>query len=213
MAFKRTDWNALIDQVNALITSNSLPATPLVEVEKGHVWKKDDVTVLRSKLTEICTNHPTFAVPLNKWSQKLMSELTAATSGCQCTADVYLYNASYSNGSIVLEGLRSTMTALTHKTDGTNTVYGYVYTQKYISYRTYSTWKFVVSAEFHGGWGYDSSSKTYTLPVLTLTTILGSGSSLNINYGSVTNNSNDQFMLVWSTSKTVLDAYVALHYA
>ena len=84
MAFTRDAWNALIDQVNALITTNSLSAAQLVEVPKGHVWTKTDVTLIRNKLTEICTNNPTFAVTLNKWSQKLMTELSAAISGCAC---------------------------------------------------------------------------------------------------------------------------------
>ena len=89
MAFKRDDWNALIDKVNALITSNGLSAVPLADVAKGHVWKKSDVTKVRDKLTEICTNGPTFAVTLNKWSSKLISELEAAIDGCSCTSDVY----------------------------------------------------------------------------------------------------------------------------
>jgi hypothetical protein len=94
MAFKRDDWNALIDKVNALITSNGLSAVPLVEVAKGHVWKKDDVQLVRNKLTEICTNHPAFSVTLNKWSQKLIAELSAAISACQCSSLLTCYEVT-----------------------------------------------------------------------------------------------------------------------
>ena len=83
-AFKRSDWNDIIDRANGLInTCNNTEVTPLNHVSENHIWTRADIEAVRSKLTELCSN-ASFSAPLIKWTQAIISELNAATENCEC---------------------------------------------------------------------------------------------------------------------------------
>ena len=84
MAWKRTDWNALIRLVNALIDNGCASGTKLQEVNPGHIWTVGDITAVRNTLTAMCANKPTFSVALKTWKQDIIDELNAAIADCVC---------------------------------------------------------------------------------------------------------------------------------
>ena len=75
MAFTRSDWQAVIDHINGLITSNSLSAKPLPAAPTNHKWSVQDITEARNKLAEISNGQVQFVAPLVKWSQVIIDEL------------------------------------------------------------------------------------------------------------------------------------------
>ncbi len=95
-AFKRSDWNLLIQQVNAQAVACGY-SEPLEEVTEGHIWSVEDVTQMRNALLEICANGPEFNEPLTIWSQALVDELQSAIVNCGC-CDWALYELPYTWG-------------------------------------------------------------------------------------------------------------------
>jgi hypothetical protein len=91
MAWKRSDWNDIIQRVNALCT-NPDPGcdalSTLDEVPENHKWSVGDITSVRNKLTEICDEN-TFSAELVKWKQDIIDEIEAAIDAgwCNCCAD------------------------------------------------------------------------------------------------------------------------------
>jgi len=77
----RDDWNDLIRRVNALSCADGIPLT---EVAVNHVWTTDDITAVRSRLTAICTNAPSFSADLRTWKQNIIEELNNAIDECEC---------------------------------------------------------------------------------------------------------------------------------
>ena len=82
--FKRSDWNGILQQINALITANGLSAAVLPTVPNGHRWSTADIQAARNKLNEISLVPLVFAAPLVKWSQAIVDELNAAIRNCVC---------------------------------------------------------------------------------------------------------------------------------
>lgn len=81
--FKRSDWNAIIDKINALSSTCNDTVTPLDHVDVNHRWSKQDIIDARNKITEHC-NNVTFTADLIKWTQKIIDELNAAIDDCDC---------------------------------------------------------------------------------------------------------------------------------
>ena len=82
--FKRSDWNGILQQINALITANGLSAAVLPTVPNGHRWSTADIQAARNKLNKISLVQLVFAAPLVKWSQAIVDELNAAIRNCVC---------------------------------------------------------------------------------------------------------------------------------
>ena len=82
--FKRSDWNGILQQINALITANGLSAAVLPTVPNGHRWSTADIQARANKLSEISLVPLVFAAPLVKWSQAVVDELNAAIRNCVC---------------------------------------------------------------------------------------------------------------------------------
>lgn len=92
MAWKREDWNDIIQRVNALDCIGS----PLPLVEPSHILTKSDIQTIRDKLNDICTNHPTFSQPLRKWKQSVVDEINAAIDDCECNLWPGMYSIAVS---------------------------------------------------------------------------------------------------------------------
>ena len=87
MAFKRSDWNSIIDQVNALITSCGSAVAQLTEVPTDHIWSVADILVVRDALTQLCNS--TFSADTVKWTQAIIDEINNAIANCQCGPTVF----------------------------------------------------------------------------------------------------------------------------
>ncbi len=84
IVYTRPAWNSIIDQINAKIASCASSVTPIPEVNPGHVWTPDDVTLVRKTLTQLCTNGPVFSAPLTIWAQSVIDEISTALANCVC---------------------------------------------------------------------------------------------------------------------------------
>ena len=85
MAWKRSDWNGIIQRINAIIDTCGSDVDPLGEAPENHIWSADDITAVRDRLTEICTIAPECSTELVKWKQEIIDELNAAIDECDCT--------------------------------------------------------------------------------------------------------------------------------
>jgi hypothetical protein len=85
MAWKRSDWNSIIQRANSIIETCGSDAEPLDEAPENHIWSADDIMAVRDKLTEICTIAPEFSTELVKWKQEIIDELNTAINECDCT--------------------------------------------------------------------------------------------------------------------------------
>lgn len=86
MAWKREDWNDIIQRINDLVQnpdSGCDTLTPLDEVDPNHIWTKQDVIDVRDKLQEIC-NENTFNEVLRLWSQVVIDEINEAIDNGWC---------------------------------------------------------------------------------------------------------------------------------
>jgi hypothetical protein len=123
-AWKRTDWNDIISRVNSLAANppadtDCEPVPPLSPVGPNHVWTKTDISQVRDKLREICSD-TTWSAELRLWTQELVDELNAAIDAgwCNCEPEeecrpdcsnalgsVTTYSGSYTaSGCLVLSG-------------------------------------------------------------------------------------------------------------
>ena len=86
MAWKRSDWNAIVQQVNDLIAdppSGCPQLDALEEVGPSHKWSAKDFLAVRSRLFEMC-NYSTFIAFAYKWKRDLIDEINAAISNGWC---------------------------------------------------------------------------------------------------------------------------------
>jgi hypothetical protein len=86
--YKRTDWNAIIAQVNALATHPSSgcdPVSTLPTVAAEHRWSKADIRAIQAKLKEICKDNTFTAIP-DKWKRSIIDEINTAIAKnwCDC---------------------------------------------------------------------------------------------------------------------------------
>ena len=85
-----SDWNSIIDQINALIASCGSGVAPLSQVTGPHIWTVQDILTVRSTLTQLCTSsNPTFSAATMKWTQAIIDEINAAIAGCRCGPIVF----------------------------------------------------------------------------------------------------------------------------
>jgi hypothetical protein len=82
--FTRTAWNAIIDQINAKITSCEASVTPIPEVNPDHIWTVDDVALVRTTLSALCTGS-TFTTTLRLWAQDVINEINTVLANCNCS--------------------------------------------------------------------------------------------------------------------------------
>jgi hypothetical protein len=85
-AYKRTDWNSIIQRVNALCQSPSAGCDAVAlldEVGENHRWSVQNIQAVRDKLTEICSEN-TFTAELVKWKQDIVDEIEAAIARGWC---------------------------------------------------------------------------------------------------------------------------------
>jgi hypothetical protein len=80
----RDDWNDIIQRVNAISDSGCSSGTPLPEVAENHIWTIDDIELVRGRLTQMCSNSPSFTTDLEKWKQEIIDEIEEAIENCQC---------------------------------------------------------------------------------------------------------------------------------
>jgi hypothetical protein len=84
MAFKRSDWNAVIQAVNDKNDSLGHPVAYLQLVGPDHLWSTSDVIAVRAKLQALCTeSNPVFTADTTKWTQAIVNELYDAITNCQ----------------------------------------------------------------------------------------------------------------------------------
>lgn len=88
MAWRREDWNDIIQRINDLI-ANPDPGCEdiesLEEVAGRHIWTPDDIAAVRDKLVEICPEN-IFEAETVKWKQQIIDEIEAAIENgwCDC---------------------------------------------------------------------------------------------------------------------------------
>ncbi len=82
--FKLSDWNSIVQAINALIakSSSSTPSLPIITAP--HRWSVADIVAARNALIAICTNGPTFNAATVKWTQAIVTELNTAIADCVC---------------------------------------------------------------------------------------------------------------------------------
>jgi hypothetical protein len=98
------DWNGIIQQVNVLAANPDPgcdPVLALSEVTAPHIWKGADVTAVRGKLLEICTDN-VFIVSLEYWKQDIIDEINTAIAvgWCGCEEEC-LPECSNAQGDVV----------------------------------------------------------------------------------------------------------------
>jgi len=90
VVYTRDDWNDIIQQVNDLAVNPDEgcdPVATLPEVDPDHIWTKDDITQVRDKLTEICSDN-TFSAELRLWAQEIIDEINDAIAQGWCDCEV-----------------------------------------------------------------------------------------------------------------------------
>lgn len=88
-AFKLSDWNDLIQQVNTLAIDPDTgcdPLDPLDEVTAPHRWSKSDIQSIQDKLIEICEDNTFDTIP-DKWMQSTVDEINEAIAAGWCGCD------------------------------------------------------------------------------------------------------------------------------
>jgi hypothetical protein len=97
-AWTNGNWNAIIDQINALIASCGGSVAPLTEVAPKHIWTVDDVTLIRNTLTQLCSSsNPTFSASTRLWSQAIIDEINNAIANCNCGPLVFNVPTQFSD--------------------------------------------------------------------------------------------------------------------
>jgi hypothetical protein len=81
--WKRTDWNDIIDKINALISQCNDDVAPLDYVPENHKWSVTDIIVARDTISAHCSNAE-FNTELKKWKQEIIDELNTAMGDCDC---------------------------------------------------------------------------------------------------------------------------------
>jgi len=90
-AFKRSDWNQIIQQVNDIRAnppSGCDPLDPIDEVGPNHIWTFGDIQEVQDALIETCETI-TFSETPELWKQSIIDEINDAMSqvwcDCQCS--------------------------------------------------------------------------------------------------------------------------------
>ncbi len=86
MAWKRSDWNGIIQRINELSTNPTSGHTaldPLEEVPEDHKWSVNDINIVRNRLLEFCPEN-TFIADTIKWTQDLIDEIETAIAAGWC---------------------------------------------------------------------------------------------------------------------------------
>lgn len=91
MPFKRSDWNDIIQQVNAVLQNpptgtDCEPLPALEEVGPLHRWSKDDVQEVQDALKATCPSITFSAIP-ELWKQSIIDEITEAIGQAWCDCD------------------------------------------------------------------------------------------------------------------------------
>lgn len=89
-AWKRSDWNDIIQRVNALGANppeeHCNPVEGPEEVEEGHIWSRIDIEWVQDTLQEIC-NQNTFSRALVLWKQEVIDEIESAIAKGWCNCE------------------------------------------------------------------------------------------------------------------------------
>ena len=81
--FKLSDWNAIVQAINNLITRSGSSTSKLAVVTAPHRWSVADILAARAALFAACANGPTFRAATVKWSQAIVDELNQAIADCE----------------------------------------------------------------------------------------------------------------------------------
>jgi hypothetical protein len=94
MAYKREDWNGLIDDVNDVITqppqdTNCVALAALPHVGPNHKWSKTDILAVQSALRQTCGSIDFQTLP-ERWKRSIIDEIEAAMGHvwCDCESTV-----------------------------------------------------------------------------------------------------------------------------
>jgi hypothetical protein len=89
MAFKRDDWNAVIDSVNEVITnppSGCDPLDPIEHVEPNTVWRKSHIQEVQDALKATCDQIEFSPIP-DLWKSSILAEIEGKLSQAWCNCD------------------------------------------------------------------------------------------------------------------------------
>jgi hypothetical protein len=97
VAWKRSDWNAIIQQVNDL--SHNPPEgcdalDPLPTVGPNHKWSRSDIYTLQERLLEMC-DEDVFVGYHAKWAQSIITELNQAIDNEWCGCEPNQWEGPY----------------------------------------------------------------------------------------------------------------------
>jgi len=88
-AFKRTDWNGIIQQVNDVLQNPPTGCDPLPTIEEvglKHRWSKADIQEVQDALISTCPDITFEAIP-ELWKQSIIDEITDAIGQAWCDCD------------------------------------------------------------------------------------------------------------------------------
>lgn len=90
-AFKRSEWNALLEDINAARANppedtdcEALP--PLELVGPKHRWSKGDISVAQNAISEMCPDTSFDEIP-DRWMQETVDALRDSIGWCGCEPD------------------------------------------------------------------------------------------------------------------------------
>lgn len=87
--FTRADYNALIDEVNVVITSppsGCEPLSPLEHVGPKHRWAKSDIRRIHEAITATCPDITFAPIPM-AWKQSTIDEIRDKLTQAWCNCD------------------------------------------------------------------------------------------------------------------------------
>src|SRR5690242_2693726 len=91
MAFKRSEWNDLIDAVNEVLQNppgetdcNPLPA--LEHVGPGTIWRKSHIKQVQDALKATCDSISFNTIP-DLWKQSIVDEINTAIGQAWCNCE------------------------------------------------------------------------------------------------------------------------------
>lgn len=88
MAFKRSDWNDLIDSVNSVITNPPSGCTarpPIEHVGPSTIWRKSHVRQLQDAISATCNSIVFDAIP-DLWKQSIVDEIRSKLTQAWCNS-------------------------------------------------------------------------------------------------------------------------------
>lgn len=94
MAFQRSQWNALINQVNSVRASppsntDCEPLPPIDEVPAGTIWGRSHITQVQNALAETCGSISFSEPQSGLWDQGILNEISGqlGSAWCDCEDD------------------------------------------------------------------------------------------------------------------------------